>query len=245
MEDALIANIITAFRENRTVTDFYIQTGGIYLFSEPVPYNSKIARIRAFGYVRDEILKWIFQTEPSNNVNVVPILYPLVLRQDLESESYQLIHGSISMSDLLFHGLSPGSLPVEEDQVLDWAVKKGDRIGALIPPDCFPNPNVPSQLLCPSYINLRATPQECLSALYYEVDDMEDLEDVNFPVNQFNEVHVRLNLEATLVPQGTLLCDCVMCNMVAKAIAGIAGHLSVRLGVTNSRCILSAVCIIQ
>jgi hypothetical protein len=112
-------------------------------------------------------------------------MYVVVFRQEVESGSYQLIHGP----EELTHSTIPGALTVE------WPIQSGDMLGALIPSSCM---NMTSGLACPSQINLRTDPMVCSSALYHPFDTDTGLNLRSIPVNQFEEVQVHLNMEFSI-----------------------------------------------
>ena len=187
-EDFIVASVLVAFNQNKSVSQFYIQAGGVYLFAEPVPFDGKVTNVGAFGYFSDENLDLVFgPSEGTNDSNVIPFLYALAYRHDQENDTYQLLN-----EEFLTHTVSPGHVEV------DWPVRKGDRIGAFIPHNCTENEEF-KVLKCPSQINLRANPSECSSALYYPVNSREGS---SIPASQLQEVQVVLNFEVMILQTG-------------------------------------------
>ena len=192
--EAISSNILNS---ESGINQFFLQTGGLYLFSEPVPDDGEIVSIESFGYLSDENLAPGFQ--------FVPFIFAVVFRQDVGNGLYQLMHGP----QFLAHGFAPGTLPME-GEVLDWPVTRGDMIGAIVP-SCCTNITIPSNEtleFCPAQINLRTAPMDCLSALYYPFNtgvdfDFEDLQTIEEA--QFMKVQVSLNMEVLISPNGMFL----------------------------------------
>ena len=169
---------------------------------QPVFSDGNIVDIRVFGYLREEDLISLVNTnrDAAQNVPLAtftfiirPFLYILLFRPDPLNGVLTLIRGPALVS----HDLSAGSL--SPDLSLDWPVMKGDFIGVLIPKMCMES--MESEItLCPSQINLKIPASRCLSALYYNPssDEVEDIMELN--VDQFEEVLVGLNMVAIMTP---------------------------------------------
>ena len=181
--DELLAALFTSMN---STSDFIVDASGTYLLPDPVPFNGTVATIRIFGlFSEDNAASFLLQ----DGILATPYVCLLMLRQSMESGSYKLV----SEPRKFFHTFMPGVL--NKDQ-LNWTVQEGDRIGVVIPCDCYVYED---QTFCPSHINLRAGPDECLSALYYEGNVLEDLNDT-IPVGLFQRVQTRLNLEVRIEP---------------------------------------------
>lgn len=186
----VITNTFDSFDENISVSDFYIQTSGLYLLSERLSDDGEIINVRAFGHLSDANLRRAF------DIFVLPQLFIVVFRHDEQSGSYRLIHEPKELT----HTVSPGILPADGES-LNWPVRRGDRIGAVIPNSCL---NVTEEFIkCPSQINLLARADDCLSALYHPFNTDTGFEGLgNIPDDQFDEVQVKLNMEVLISPNG-------------------------------------------
>lgn len=189
-EESVIENLLMAGMEDTSVDMFYVQTSGLYLFSAPVPDRGAIVHIRSFGYVSDESFE-----QPDD---IIPYLYVVVFRHEVARRSYRLLRTPAKLT----HGRAPGVLP-KGNGVLNITVRRGDRIGAIIPKSCTNvSYNNDDHTLCPSQINLRTGPTVCTTALfhYYNTDtmdpDFEDLESIS--EDQFEEVQIKLNMEVLI-----------------------------------------------
>ena len=184
----LILNVFSAFfAGNLSVSNFYIQSGGVYMLPEPVPHDGRVLHVRAYGYFSGENLLRVLGPDPES---AAPSLLVLVFRLDEESKSYQILY-----NHLLTHGEFPGEVN------LDWQVQRGDRIGAFIPYSCnSKNITGDTILLCPSQINIRVERSSCLSALYHPADLNALNYNDSIPADQFQEVQVQLNIEALISP---------------------------------------------
>ena len=179
------------------VSDFFVNTGGVYLLPVPVAFSAKIVSFRAFG-IPNNVFNESLDSDPlippameTGAVNgfVAPYFYVLVFRPT--GESYNLVHNLTQLG----HGFAPGRVPADTGETLNWHVQKGDFIGAYIPYSCVKRSS-DGLLQCPSQINLVAN--NCRSAFYHPA-----LKSVNNLVaSEFREVSVLLNLEATIVPLG-------------------------------------------
>ena len=183
------------------MTAFYYNTSGIYLMSTPVPSPGRITNITIYGYLSDENLIRANQNEnginvPGFNLFVLPFANAVVYRLDSESNLYRLMR----MSDPITHIIAPGSLA--PGLTLNWPVEEGDRIGVLIPDMCDEQSN---PVTCPSQVNLRVSADECLSALFYNPFDADSDDLSSIDANLFEEVPVRLNMAATIEPNGSKL----------------------------------------
>jgi hypothetical protein len=174
------------------LADFYTQVSGLYLLPEQVANDGTIVSIAARGILTD-INYEIFMRNNHGQFFLTGYLFVVVFRLDAGGESFQLIHGP----EILHHTIgSSGTVR------LDWPVRRGDRVGALIPDSCF-NDTDPSPFPCPSQMNLRVVPTDCSSAFYYPIE--AGFSDTNLaarlaslPADQFVEEQVLLNMEVTI-----------------------------------------------
>ena len=179
----VIINMLRAFSQDKSVGNFYLQTGGLYLLPELVPIDGRVVQARVFGYLNDENLELVFGPNPEV---VVPFLYVLAFRHERESDSYQMLQSPEKVT----HSVQPNAAQMEIN------VKEGDRIGVFIPHDCEFDKNL-YWMNCPSQINLRVEPTSCMSALYYPAES----ENTNIiPLDLFEEVQVDLNMEVVIAP---------------------------------------------
>ena len=178
--------------------EYYVNTGGIYLLPEPVPFNGKIISLKVYGFV-DETINVTASLDPfiptptqsgvltTNKSSVAaPFLYVLVYRPSKDGGVLSLAHNLTQLS----HGFTPGRLPSDPGQTLDWEVQSGDYIGAYIPRECVNGSD--GILMCPSQINLQT--DDCLSAFYHPALERVD----NLSRVELEEVSLQLNLEAIL-----------------------------------------------
>jgi hypothetical protein len=172
--------------------DFFTHANGLYLLPEIVPGDGTITEIGALGFVTDRQYE-IFMRNELSQFLFTGYLLLVVFRLNTVNGLFQLIHGP----EFLYHTVNtPGSVRP------DWPVMKGDRIGALIPDSCL-NDTDAIPFPCPSHINLRVAPSDCLSGLYYplvaDYEDMDLAEQLaSIPANQFIEEQILVNLEAEI-----------------------------------------------
>ena len=181
--------------ENFSQDDLFVHTGGVYLLADPVQFDGVILQIKAFGLVTAEQLALYY----SGVIDVSAYAYALTYTQDPDTNAYSVSNGP----KYFYHSFVPATLPKNQSEILDWPVKKGDRIGVFIPHECT---NYTYELYCPSQVNLLTNEGECASAYFsnnsgpgdegnYDVGDLNNV--------QFEEVMVRLNIEA-LIMEGVL-----------------------------------------
>ena len=185
--------LVDRFLSGGDLSEFVINTGGIYLLSEPVPYNAKILSFRGFGPLGggtnismdlDPFIPAPQETDVAAGL-AGPFFYVLVYRN--ESRFYSLVQNLTQFS----HGIAPGRLPPDRRETLGWQVQKGDLIGVYIPYMCV-NRSSDGLPMCPSQINFIAN--NCRSALYHPaMDGVDDL-----LRSEFREVSTSLNMEAIL-----------------------------------------------
>ena len=206
--DELSERASQAFNRGLELRDnLFVDTGGIYLHSEPIPHDATVVSVRSFGYIKDEILSHLFFSEDDTLaegsgevVGAFATLYVLVYRPDQEGREYSLVHGPNETT----HQLTPAILP-ESSGALGWEVKKGDMIGVFIPDSCEAFDFGLTRVLkaCPSQVNFVTLPLECLSALYSPlVGDSAENVSRTISASDFEEVQLRLNLEVTLTAEG-------------------------------------------
>ena len=175
--------------------DLFVQTGGVYLLADPVPFDGVILQIKAFGLVTAEQLDIYY----SGVTEVAPYAYALTYTQDPDTNAYSVSNGPQNF----YHSFVPAILPRNGSEILNWPVKKGDRIGVFIPHECT---NHTYALYCPSQVNLLTNEEECASAYFSNNSGPGD--EGNFDVGelnnvQFEEVMIQLNMEA-LIMEGVL-----------------------------------------
>ena len=185
--------LVDSFLSGGDLSEFVVNTGGIYLLPEPVPYNAKILSFRGFGPLGgganvsmdlDPFIPAPRETDAAAGLTG-PFFYVLVYRN--ESGFYSLVHNLTQLG----HGIAPGRLPPDRGETLDWQVQKGDLIGAYIPYVCV-NRSSDGLPMCPSQINFITN--NCRSALYHPaLDGVDDL-----LRSEFREVSTSLNMEAIL-----------------------------------------------
>lgn len=173
-----------------------MNTGGVYLFPDPVPHNATIVSFRGFGVTGDRfnesldsdpLIPAARETDVAVDL-VAPFLYVLLYRPTANT-FYTLVEDLTQLA----HGFAPGRVPADRGKTLDWDARKGDFIGAYIPYSCV-NRTSDGLLQCPSQINLVVN--NCRSALYHPA-----LSGVNnVLMSEFQEVSVSLNMEAIMVP---------------------------------------------
>ena len=190
IDDATVfTNILSFINQNISLNTFHYNATGVYLMSEPVPASGQVNSIAAYGYLRNEDVKRLVIANAEVNATstgvfifpILPLLFGLVYRPDIRQGTYRLLHGPTMITHRFEVGLSA---------TLDWPVREGDRIGVMIPDACTVN-TTPE--FCPSKVNLRVSRNECLSALYYNGGS-----DAVIPMSQFEEVLVRLNVQAVI-----------------------------------------------
>ena len=175
-------------------TGFYVNTGGIYLHRNPIPFDGTLLAIEVFGFTGEASIDSItesdiFFPEPLitpafiNGQFSEPFLFILIYRPIMDGTVYELVHGPTQMS----HGLAP------ERIFLQFDVQEGDFIGVYIPRECV-NRTDTEHPQCPSQVNLRTN--SCRSAFYYSGLDGVD----SIPVMEFEEVSVNLNMLAVFAP---------------------------------------------
>ena len=177
--------------ENFSPEDLFVQTGGVYLLADPVPFDGVILQVKAFGLVTAEHLDFVL----SGVTDLSPYAYALTYTQDPDTNAYSVSNGP----QYFYHSFIPAILPKNQSEILNWPVMKGDRIGVFIPHECT---NYTYELYCPSQVNLLTNERECASAYFSNNSgpgdegnfDVGDLNDV-----QFEEVMVRLNMEALIM----------------------------------------------
>ena len=177
------------------LSQFFTQEAGIYMFSNSVTSDGTITQMRAFGVLDDRDLE-IFEKEGLSSSSISHFLFVMVFRLDLQSASYRLVHGPERITHTR---IDPAVI-----DGLSWAVRKGDKIGALIPASCAFDPVI-SPFPCPSRINLKTdSDMSCSSALYYSVyvNDMSTVEFQSIPANRLIKEQVMLNMEAVIEPAG-------------------------------------------
>ena len=185
-QDTVLTNILTAPQQGTLLTEYYINTSGLYLQSLPIPQDGTITQIRAFGYPNDATLSQL-DIGTTENTNIVhSTLAVAVYRPDAQEDVYKLVHGPAAIT----HEFMPGVLPTP-----NWLVKKGDRVGTIIPRACT---NTSNRVMCPSQVNLRTKSGDCLSAWYANgtVNRTGNMDQISLA--EFQEVSVRLNVEVTI-----------------------------------------------
>ena len=210
-DEDLISNVLRAFNQNKSVSNFYLETGGLYLMPEQVPIDGRVVQARIFGYISDEKLDLVFGPNPGS---VLPFLYVLAFRHDRESDSYQMLQRPVKVK----HTVQPGEVS------MGIHVTKGDRFGVFIPHNCE---SVDSEKLCPSQINLRVNSTSCMSALYYPAES-ENTSDI--PVDSFEEVQVHLNMEVVITPATGMF---VKCDNNVQALLPPLSYLSLPIALYN------------
>ena len=124
----------TFFHAEQNVTEHYVNTGGIYLLPEPVPFDTKIDVLSAYGfpgYIYNftmDLDLGPFIPKPSEPDGEV-FLFFLVYRPTRNGSVYSLAHNLMELR----HGNFPGRLPRNPARTLNWEVQKGDFIGVYIP----------------------------------------------------------------------------------------------------------------
>ena len=196
------SELINGVLNGKDVAPFYINTGGVYLLPEPVPFDSTVLSIRGFGLPGVRLNKFLDsdplipppqETDAVMN-HVAPFLYVLVYREMSNRKGYYTLVQNLTQ---LAHGFAPGRVPADRSKSLDWKVQKGDFIGAYIPYSCV-NRSSDGLFQCPSQINL--VTDTCLSALYNPA-----LTGVNnLLTTNFREVSILLNMEVLLAPDSKL-----------------------------------------
>ena len=182
--------------QNFSQDNFFVQTGGVYLLADPVPFDGVILQIRAFGLVTTEQLDIYY----SGVTVVTPYAYALTYTQDPDTNAYSVSNGP----QYFYHSFTPAILPKNQSEILNWPVKKGDRIGVFIPHECT---NYTYALYCPTHVNLFTHEGECASSYYSNNSGPGD--EGNFDVGNLNDVHfeevmIRLNIEA-LIMEGIVI----------------------------------------
>lgn len=202
MVDELVISLtgVAVRQENVSAADYFFETSGIYLLPEPIPYDGAVLQLRVFGFLNDESLEILFGANGfmfNDNMGfnqVDAYLYIVVYRPDPSRNAYNLIKGPI----LVTHQFAPAVLPKNNNEVLGWPVKEGDKVGVYIPERCMNESS--GILLCPSQANLDfrhvfPNSTECRSA-FYSPTGLEGLNTIS--VDQFSEVQVRLNMEVKI-----------------------------------------------
>ena len=180
---------------NFSPEDLFVQTGGVYLLADPVQFDGVILQIKAFGLVTAEQLDIYY----SGVTEVTPYAYALTYTQDPNTNAYSVSNGP----QYFYHSFTPAILPKNQSEVLNWPVKKGDRIGVFIPHECINHTdNGKPVLYCPTHVNLLTHEGECTSSCYSNNSGPGD--EGNFDVGDLNNVHfeevmVRLNMEAIIM----------------------------------------------
>ena len=193
IEEFLRSNHSDDSYSNHSLSNHHINTSGIYLLNESVPFDGRILRIRAYGYFSDENILWDTYRNTSST-DIYSFLFVVVYRINEKGSAYDLIHGPARISH---DTISPGSLPTSSnmDQTLDWSIEYGDKIGVFLPDDCVNGSD--GNLMCPSHVNLVVGNESCLSAEYRSGGgSLADLDDVR--IDSFEEVQLMLNLEVTI-----------------------------------------------
>ena len=174
---------------------YYTRDSGLYLLPEPVPNDGIITRMRALGILSDRDYE-LYIRNRLNPLDVSMYLFFAVFRLDTDSSSYQLIHGP----EMATHTIMEPAVAKN----LEWPVRAGDKIGAIVPDSCFNGTNSPP-FPCPSRFNFHVPENHCLAGLYSpvnmsSVDDM-DLEEPldGISIDQFVEEQVLLNVEAKII----------------------------------------------
>lgn len=198
--DWALAEFFTNFEVD--FSDSYVNTGGVYLLTEPVPYNGRITILKAYGFADFQLnittdlapfLPELYEVPLSNNNDNISIgpsfLFTLIYRPVQDGSVYRLVRNLTQLN----HGFSPGFLPVDPSQTLNWEVQKGDLIGVYIPRHCVNRSD--GILVCPSQVNLVAdSTSSCSSAMYHSAWGGVD----NLVSSEFKEVSLQLNIEAVI-----------------------------------------------
>lgn len=176
---------------NFTATqDFFVNSGGIYLFPEAVPSDRRLLSVRAYGYFG--------YYDYSSELNLGPplpevsepdgeiFLFVVLYRPSEDGSTYSLAHEPTELR----HGFTPGKIPKNQNRPLNWEVQEGDFIGVFIPEVCVYSDN--ESYSCVSQVNLKT--EGCRSALYHPALVGID----NLPEDEFEEVSIWLNVEAVL-----------------------------------------------
>ena len=151
---------------------------GIFLLPESVSHDGQILRIRAHGDSRN------------NDSDCTLYLYVLVYRPNEDQTAYDLVYGPARLT----HSIAePGSLPVQHNRSLGWAVEKGDRVGVFIPGNCVNRSD--GVLMCPSQVTSN---ESCHSVYYYHTDgaSVNNLDDI--PFDNFERVLVWMNIAVNI-----------------------------------------------
>ena len=176
------------------LSEYYTRDSGLYLLLEPVPKDGIITRMRALGILSDRDYE-LYMRNRLNPLDVSMYLFFAVFRLDTDSGSYHLIHGP----EMATHTLLKPAVA----KSLEWPVRAGDKIGAVIPDSCFNGTKSPP-FPCPSRFNFRVPENHCFAGLYSpvnmsSVDDMDLAELLDgIPIDQFVEEQVLLNVEAEI-----------------------------------------------
>ena len=171
---------------------------GLYLLSQPVPFNGTVARVRACGLLLAKDTKSILE-----QVNYITMFaFVAIYRQVGSTENYirryipYLLHYIVSRSERFGCG-------VNDLTALGWNVSRGDRVGVLVPhTTCFHFSDNSSTVMaaCPAHVNLIDPVKNCSQAYFFrgsslptssEVPEKLTLRD-GYPQNVF------INLEITI-----------------------------------------------
>ena len=165
---------------------YYTRNSGLYLLPEAVPNDGNVAEMRAYGILNYEV----YIKNQIDQFDISMYLFFVVFRLDDDSGSYQLVHGP----EMATHTIGEPTLA----SGLAWPVRRGDRIGAVIPNGCFNDVTSPP-FPCPSQINFRVPQNDCSAALYSPTTLSRDMNlSSSIPANQFVEEQVMLNIEAVI-----------------------------------------------
>ncbi len=197
-----------------SVSDFYINSGGLYLLPEYLPIRGEVSSVCAVGYTNVEFESFLFKPnsrEIDPQTTVRPFVYVVLLRPRTEDNGnlYSLVYPPA----ILAHGIISGCIGVPDG--LQWEAREGDRIGAFIPSECVMVDSIPDDVfvlqeihnqftqLCPSQINLVADRIESYGIYVTNSSSLsvEDLTDeLSMSMDQFDNISVHINMNVTIVP---------------------------------------------
>lgn len=187
---------------------FHTRESGLYLLHEPVPNDGTITEMRALGFLSDRDFE-LLQRNQVDMFMTSMYLFFAVFRLDNVSGIYQLIHGP----EMATHTISDPAIA----QNLQWLVRAGDKIGAVVPESCLNGTNSPP-FPCPSHFNLRVSDNRCYSGLHSLLNfisgDMELAELLDgIPIGQFVEEQVLLNVEARIrIAEAATIAPGMLCS---------------------------------
>ena len=212
VDSTLLLRLLNLVRggSNASAADLYINSAGLYLLDQSVSIRGRVSSVCTLGYINVEFehLYLVPNTTSVDLTTRVRLFVYIVLLRKLPRDptKYALVYPPT----VLHHGITEGCVGIAEK--LEWYTEPGDRIGAFIPSECSDVENLQGVILsnltyfttlCPSQTNLVPVPgfppHYDTFVTNSSILDVEDISDLEFMMEDYINMSLLLNMNATIV----------------------------------------------